>query len=161
MEYLSKIFIGLPVAPNFGMGFLYLKKTKWRTAHPEGVACPTPTSMGPISVRRGRVISGRLANRFGSRFGSNTKLLPGVIGPTASAPGDYLSTVFDDVILACEGAAVYNKQTAPPPPPHPSLFLDQTEARKAEKKILETGPLLISGQQLRVNSYINQDAKRW
>ena len=120
MEYLSKIFIGLPVAPNFGMGFLYLKKTKWRTAHPEGVACPTPTSMGPISVGRGRVISGRLANRFGSRFGTNKKLLPGVIGPTASAPSDYLSTVFDDVILACEGAAVYNKQT-PPPPPAPPL----------------------------------------
>ena len=42
MEYLSEIFIGLPVAPNSGMGFLYLKKTKWRTAHPEGVTCPTP-----------------------------------------------------------------------------------------------------------------------
>ena len=27
MEYLSEIFIGLPVAPNFGMDFLYLKKT--------------------------------------------------------------------------------------------------------------------------------------
>ena len=46
MEHLSEIFIGLPVAPNSGMGFLYLKTTKWRTAHPEGVACPTPTSMG-------------------------------------------------------------------------------------------------------------------
>ena len=31
-------------------------------------------------------------------------------------------------------------------PPPPSLFLDQTEARRAEKKILETGPPpLISG----------------
>ena len=68
MEYLSEIFIGLPVAPNSGMGCLYLKTTKWRTAHPEGVTCPTPTSMGPISAGRGRVISGRLANRFGSRF---------------------------------------------------------------------------------------------
>lgn len=112
MEYLSEIFIGLPVAPNSGMGFLYLKKTKWRTAHPEGVTCPTPTSMGPISAGRGRVISGRLANRFGSQFGTNTKLLPGVISPI-SAPSDYLSTVFDDVILACAGAA----ETIPPPPP--------------------------------------------
>ena len=112
MEYLSEIFIGLPVGPNSGMGFLYLKTTKWRTAHPEGVTCPTPTSMRPISAGRGRVISGRLANRFGSRFGTNTKLLPGVIGPI-SAPSDYLSTVFDDVILACAGAA----ETMPPPPP--------------------------------------------
>ena len=112
MEYLSEIFIGLPVGPNSGMGFLYLKTTKWRTAHPEGVTCPTPTSMGPISAGRGRVISGRLANRFGSRFGTNTKLLPGVIGPI-SAPSDYLSTVFGDVILACAGAA----ETMPPPTP--------------------------------------------
>ena len=112
MEYLSEIFIGLPVAPNSGMGFLYLKTTKWRTAHPEGVTCPTPTSMGPISAGRGRVISGRLVNRFGSRFATNTKLLPGVIGPI-SAPSDYLSTVFDEVILACAGAA----ETMPPPPP--------------------------------------------
>ena len=74
MEHLSEIFIGLPVAPNSGMGFLYLKTTKWRTAHPEGVTCPTPTSMGPISAGRGRVISGRLANRFGRRFATNTKL---------------------------------------------------------------------------------------
>ena len=119
MEHLSEIFIGLPVAPNSGMGFLYLKTTKWRTAHPEGVTCPTPTSMGPISAGRGRVISGRLANRFGSRFGTNTKLLPGVIGPI-SAPSDYLSTVFDDVILACAGAA----ETMPPPPdgPHGKTF---------------------------------------
>lgn len=69
MEYLSEIFIGLPVAPNSGMGFLYLKTTKWRTAHPEGVTCPTPTSMGPISAGRGMVISGRLANRFGLDLG--------------------------------------------------------------------------------------------
>ena len=89
---------------------LELKKTKWRTAHPEGVACPTPTSVGPISAGRGRVISGRLANRFGSRFRTNKKLLPGVIGPI-SAPSDYLSTVFHDVILA------WAAETMPPPPP--------------------------------------------
>ena len=44
---------------------------------------------------RGRVISGRLANRFGSRFGTNTKLLRGVIGPISS-PSDYLDTACDD-----------------------------------------------------------------
>ena len=123
MEHLSEIFIGLPVAPNSGMGFPYLKTTKWRTAHPEGVTCPTPTSMGPISAGRGRVISGRLANRFGSRFGTNTKLLPGVIGPI-SAPSDYLSTVFDDVILACAGAAETMPPPSPPPPdgPHGKTF---------------------------------------
>ena len=30
---------------------------------------------------RGRIISGLLANWFGSRFGTNAKLLRGVIGP--------------------------------------------------------------------------------
>ena len=64
-------FIGKPVAPNYRIGLLRRKK-KWLTAHPKGVACPTPPSMGPISARRERVISGRLANRFGSRFGTNT-----------------------------------------------------------------------------------------
>ena len=32
---------------------------------------------------------------------------------------------------------------APPPPP-PRLFLDQIEARRAEKKLLETAPLPLS-----------------
>ena len=49
--------------------------------------------MGPISAERGWVISGRLANRFGSRFGVNTKLLRGVIEPI-SMPNEYLNTVF-------------------------------------------------------------------
>ena len=40
-------------------------------------------------------VSGRLANRFGSRFGRNTKLLRGVIGPISS-PSDYLDTASDD-----------------------------------------------------------------
>ena len=53
--------------------------------------------MGPIFGGRGRVISGRLANRFGSPFGTNTKLLRGVIG-SVSTPNDYLNTVFDDVV---------------------------------------------------------------
>ena len=73
------------------------RKKKWRTELPEGFACPItplpPASMEPISAGRGRVISGRLANRFGSRFNTNTKLLRGVIGPI-SAPYDYRNTVF-------------------------------------------------------------------
>ena len=61
------------------------KKTKWRTDIREGFACPIPHSKGPIFAKRGRVISGRLANRFGSRFGTNTKLLRGVIGPVSTS----------------------------------------------------------------------------
>ena len=76
------------------------KKTKWWTELPEGFACPTPPSVAPISAGRGRVISGRLANRFGSRFGTNTKLLRRVIGPI-STPNDYLNTLVDDVVSLC------------------------------------------------------------
>ena len=32
----------------YGMSFIRRKKTKWRTAQPEGVGCPTPTSEEPI-----------------------------------------------------------------------------------------------------------------
>ena len=45
-------------------------------------------------------ISGRLTNRFGSRFGTSTKLFRGVIGPI-STPNDYLNAVFDDIISLC------------------------------------------------------------
>ena len=58
-----------------------LKKTKWRMEFPGGFACPIPPSMGQFFAGRGRVISGHLANWFGNRFGTNTKLLRGVIGP--------------------------------------------------------------------------------
>ena len=58
-----------------------LKKTKWGMELPEGFACPIPPSMGQFFAGRGRVISGLLANWFGSRFGTNTKLLRVVIGP--------------------------------------------------------------------------------
>lgn len=61
------------------------KKTKWWTAQPEGIACST------------RVISGRLAKSFGSRFGTNTELLRRVIRPI-STPNDRRNTVFYDVI---------------------------------------------------------------
>ena len=87
--------------PNYGMGFLRRKKTKWWTTQPEGLACSTPPSIGPIFAARGRVISGSLANRFGSRFGTNTELLRGVVHPICT-PNDYRNTVFDDVISLSE-----------------------------------------------------------
>ena len=46
---------------------------------------------------RGRIISGRMANRFGSRYETNIKILRGVIGPI-STTNDYLITVFDEVV---------------------------------------------------------------
>ena len=86
--------------PTVEWAFSVEKGQKWRTAHPEGVACPTPSSVGPIFAGRGWVILGRLANKFRSRFGTNTKLFRGVIGPI-SALNDYLNAVFDDVISLC------------------------------------------------------------
>ena len=74
------------------------KKTKWRMDLPLGFACPINPSKGPIITRKGRVISSHgLANRFRIRFGTNPKLLCGVIGPI-STPNNYLNTVFDDVV---------------------------------------------------------------
>ena len=87
----ATFFLHVPVCP---------KKTKWQTKFPEGFASPIPPSMGPHFTGRGWVISGRLANRFGSRFWTNTKLLLGVIGPI-STPNDYLNTVFYDVVSLC------------------------------------------------------------
>ena len=52
---------------------------------------------GADFVGRERVISGHPANRFGSGFGLNTKLLQKIIDPI-SVPNDYLNTVFNDVV---------------------------------------------------------------
>ena len=81
--------IGLPVAPSYGMVFLCRKKTNL-----EGVGCATLPSMGPICAGRGRVISGRLANRLESRFRTNTKLLRGVNWP-------YISIQYSMMLLVC------------------------------------------------------------
>ena len=79
--------------------FLCQKKTKWRTELPEGFASPIPHFNGAYFCAEGTyVISGHLANRFGSRFGMNTKLVCRVIGPI-SMPNDYLSTVIKCVSL--------------------------------------------------------------
>ena len=85
------------------MGFLRRRKTKWWTAQPEGLACSTPPSIGPIFAERGRVISGRLANRFGSQLELNTELLRGVVHPI-STPNDYRNTVFDDDVISLSGS---------------------------------------------------------
>ena len=73
---------------------------KWQTEIPEGFACPIPSINGADFVGRERVISGNPANRFGSGFGSSTKLLHEVINPI-SVPNGYLNTVFDDVVSLC------------------------------------------------------------
>ena len=69
--------------------------------------CPISSSVGPIFGGRGQVISGHLANRFGSPFGKNTKLLRGVIG-SISTPNDYLNTVFDDHVVSLPGSCENN-----------------------------------------------------
>ena len=54
-------------------------------------------SIGLIFAGRGQVVSGCLATTLGSRLGTNTKLLRGIVGPV-STPNDYLNTVFDEVV---------------------------------------------------------------
>ena len=61
---------------------------------------PFHRSVGSIFAGRGRVTPGRLANRFRSRFGTNTTLLRGVIGPI-STTNDCLNIVFNDVFSLC------------------------------------------------------------
>ena len=56
----------------------------------EGPSRKLCVSLRPIFAGRGPVILGHLANRLGSRFGMNKKLVPQVIGPK-STPNDYLN----------------------------------------------------------------------
>ena len=58
-------------------------------------------------------MSGCLENRFRSPFGTNTKLLRGVIG-SISAPNDYLNTVFDDVVSQLPGSCENNALSRSP-----------------------------------------------
>ena len=115
------------MAPNYGIKLAFSsllcqkKKTKWQTSHPDGARFPaTPRSMGAdfYRDRRGRVTSVRLANRFGTRFETNTKLLRGVIRPI-STPNDYLNTVFDDVVSLCRSC----RNNVPPRSPREKLRL--------------------------------------
>ena len=80
---------------------------KWQTEIPEGFACPIPPINGADFVGREWVISGHPVNRFGSGFGSNTKVLHEVIDPI-SVPNDYVNTVWwwwwSMMLSACAGA---------------------------------------------------------
>ena len=62
--------------------------------------CHSPFN-APICAGRGRVISGRLANRLESRFGTNTKLLRGVNWP-------YISIQYSMMLLVCAGGSRSN-----------------------------------------------------
>ena len=89
-------------------------KTKLRMAHPQGIECPTPPSAGDDFCWKGTAISGRLADRFGSRFGTNTKSLRGDIGPISTTNG-YLNVGFDVVISlcgSCRNSTFIKKRTA-------------------------------------------------
>jgi len=58
------------------------KKDKMEDGTPRRLSMShSPFNMGQFFAGRGRVIAGHLANWFGNRFGTNTKLLRGVIGP--------------------------------------------------------------------------------
>ena len=92
--------IGLPVRATFNQEYpsIYVEERQNGERNSQRVLRippppSAPASMGAISAGRGRVTSGRLADRFGSRFNTNTKLLRGVIGPI-SAPHDYRNIVF-------------------------------------------------------------------
>ena len=70
----------------------------------------------PLPLQRSRflrAISGRLANRFGSRFWKNPKLLRGVFGPI-STPNDYLNTVFNEVVSQLPGSCENNALSRSP-----------------------------------------------
>ena len=88
------------------LAFSVKKKTKWWTSHPEGARFlanpppPPPPSMGADFYGEGKGHRFGLANRFGARFGTNTKLSHGVIRPI-STPNDYLNKVFDDLVSLC------------------------------------------------------------
>ena len=71
-----------------------------RRAFPGQPSPPPPTSMGADFYGEGKGHRFGLANRFGTRFGTNTKLSHGVIRPI-STPNDYLNKVFDDVVSLC------------------------------------------------------------
>ena len=77
---------------------LYRKNTNWWRELPAAFTYPFMAPFnGANFASKGRVISCRLANRVGSRFETNRKLLPEIIGPI-STPNDYLNTSSDEVV---------------------------------------------------------------
>ena len=70
---------------------LYRKNTNWRREQ-EPLRVPSwPPFNGANFESRGRVISCRLANRVGSRFETNRKLLPEIIGPISTSSDEVVS----------------------------------------------------------------------
>ena len=56
---------------------------------------------GANFCEEGRVISGRLANRFGSRFGRTQNYYVELLALYLCGVNDYLNAVFDDVVSLC------------------------------------------------------------
>ena len=93
------IFQSMPMAPFMEWALSVEKRQNGGRLSQNALGVPLPLQRSRFL----RAILGRLANRFGSRFWKNPKLLRGVIGPI-STPNDYLNTVFNDidVISLCE-----------------------------------------------------------
>ena len=90
----SILFIGRPVraTPNHKMeaDSSVQQKDNMTETTPRRLCVSHSSSMGPISASGDRSFQ----VRFGSRFGTNTKLLREVIKPI-STPNDYVNTVFE------------------------------------------------------------------
>ena len=80
------------------MGFLRCKKRKWHMTHPEDVACPTPSSIGPIFA--GKVQLGHFRSSDLKVNLEQTKLFCGDTGPL-SPQNDYLNMQYSMTLLAC------------------------------------------------------------
>ena len=81
---------------DFGYILSMSKKIKWRTELPEGFASPILSSVGPIFCEEGIVISGRLANRFGSQFGRTQNYCVELLALYLCRVNDYINAIFDD-----------------------------------------------------------------
>ena len=71
---------------------LYRKNTNWWRELPAAFTYPFMAPFnGANFASKGRVISCRLANRVGSRFETNRKLLPEIIGPISTSSDEVVS----------------------------------------------------------------------
>ena len=96
------LLLGFPWAPIMDWAFSVEKKKQNKKADgsPRRRYVSHSLFNRADSCGEGTGISGCLTNRFGSRFGTSTKLFRGVIGPI-STPNDSLNAVFDDIISLC------------------------------------------------------------
>ena len=71
---------------------LYRKNTNWWRELPAAFTYPFMAPFnGANFASKGRVTSCRLANRVGSRFETNRKLLPEIIGPISTSSDEVVS----------------------------------------------------------------------